>query len=257
MSPVLDVCNLLCEWCWRNLSRTSIKFEYNTDKPKDIVDGCIEAQKEILQGFWGNPNINKKRLKEAMEPLHFAISLTSEPTFYPKLPQLIDEIHGRNMTSFLVTNGTNPDTLKKLLSHQPTQTYITLPAPNKDIFLKVCKPLIKDGWEKIQESLHLLSQFNRSTMRLTLTKGLNNSRIRDYSTLIKKAQPDFVEVKSYSWVGSSRHRLKEENVFPHNEILEFAGRLAKESGLQVVDQKKESRVALLMYRDSKKRFLFP
>ena len=55
--------------------------------------------------------------------LFFAISLTGEPTLYPKLPELIKEIHSRGKTSFLVTNGQHPEVLQKLkidhIIHQP------------------------------------------------------------------------------------------------------------------------------------------
>ena len=37
----------------------------------------------------------KKIFEEAMKPIHFAISLTGEATFYPYLPELIDEINKR------------------------------------------------------------------------------------------------------------------------------------------------------------------
>ena len=65
-------------------------------------------------------------LKEAFKPIHFAISLSGEPTMYPKLPELIDEIHKRGMTAYLVTNGSYPDMVEKLINHEPTQFYITL-----------------------------------------------------------------------------------------------------------------------------------
>ena len=48
-----------------------------------------------------------------------------------------------------VENENNPDVAEfweKLIKHQPTQLYITLPAPDEKTYLKCCKPLIKDGW---------------------------------------------------------------------------------------------------------------
>ena len=72
-----------------------------------------------------------------MNPKHFAFSLSGEPTFYPRLPELIDELKKRNITSFLVTNGTNPEMLKKLIEHPPTQLYLTLPAPDEETYKKV------------------------------------------------------------------------------------------------------------------------
>ncbi len=77
------------------------------DEPADILDGAISAQKKLLSGFGGNPNADKKKLKEAQEPKHCAISLAGEPTFYPGINELIEECGRRGMTSFLVTNGTH------------------------------------------------------------------------------------------------------------------------------------------------------
>ena len=130
---------------------------------------------------------DKKRYKEAQKPKHFAISLAGEPTLYPKLPELIKEIHSRNMTSFLVTNGTNPSMIKKLIKNQPTQLYLTLPAPDEKTYEKVCSPLARNQWKKIIETSKLLKKFKRSTIRLTLVKGFNMIKPEKYAELIDKA----------------------------------------------------------------------
>jgi tRNA wybutosine-synthesizing protein 1 len=46
-------------------------------------------------------------------------------------------------------------------------------------------------------------------------------------------------------VGYSRQRLAYDRMPLHNEIMEFSKKLAKLIGLKVLDQKKESRVAVL------------
>ena len=66
-----------------------------------------------------------------------------------------------------------------------------------------------------------------------------------YASLIKKAKPDFVEVKGYMYVGSSQLRLEIENMPRHNEVKEFAAKISELSGMKVVDEKEESRVVLL------------
>jgi tRNA wybutosine-synthesizing protein 1 len=147
MTPALPFCNHRCIFCWRDINFTKARWEGKIDSPKDIVDGCIKEHIRYLHGFGGNKHANKKKLQESYAPNQFAISLSGEPTFYPKLPQLIDEIKSRKATAFLVTNGTNPEMLKKLIkNHEPTQLYITLPAPNEQIYKKVCNILA----EKIQ-----------------------------------------------------------------------------------------------------------
>jgi tRNA wybutosine-synthesizing protein 1 len=257
MTPSLHVCSHRCRWCWRDIDFTLPKWKGPVDDPNDIVDGCIEAQIEYLQGFGGNPKTNKKKYLQALKPKHFAISLSGEPTFYPKLPELIQELKKRKISSFLVTNGTNPAMLKKLLEKkiQPTQLYITLPAPDEATYKKVCNPLIKDGWKKIQESLKLLKKFKRSVVRLTLVKDVNMIKPEKYAELIEKSRPLFVEAKAYVWVGYSRQRLAIENMPLHNEIIDFAKKIEKNSSYKIIDEKKESRVVLLMKKDFKGRVM--
>ncbi len=254
MSPCF-ICNHRCIHCWRDIDFTPKKWSGKIDSPKEIVDKCIKAHVEYLYGFGGNEKADKKKYDEVGKPKHFAISLTGEPTFYPKLPKLIDEIKKRDMTAFLVTNGTNPVMIKKLIKYQPTQLYITLPAPDKKTYIKTCNPLIKDGWEKILKSLALLKTFKRSVIRLTLVKHENMIRPEEYAAIIKKFQPTFVELKAYMWVGFSRERLTIENMPLHSEIKEFAEQIAKDSGYKVIDEKNESRVVLLARREFKARIL--
>ncbi len=252
MTPSLPFCGNRCVWCWRDIEFTKPKWQGKVDDPKEIIDGCIEAQIKYLQGFGGNKKTDLARYKESKEPMHFAISLTGEPTLYPKLPQLIDELIARKITSFLVSNGTNPVMIRKLVKHQPTQLYVTLPAPDEGTYVKCCKPLIKDGWKKIIESLGLLKKFKRSVIRLTLVKGKNMIKAEKYAKLIKEARPLFVECKGYMWVGHSQKRLNIKDMPYHNEIKEFGSRIAKLSGYKVIDEKENSRVVLLAKKDSEK-----
>jgi len=249
MSPAVLNCFHRCQFCWRYLDYTIAKDVEKPDEPNMIIDGCINAQREILQGFLGNKKIDKKRFYEAMEPKHFALSLAGDACMYPKLPQLIDEIHRRKMTTFLVTNGTKPDMLKKLLKHKPTQLYITLPAPNKEEYKKICRPLIKDGWERLKESLSLISEFNRGTIRLTLAKELNMGNPESYTKLIKNIDFKFLECKAAMPVGYARYRLDYKQMPKHEEMKKFATKLSSLLDLKIIDEKKESRVFLLMKKD--------
>ncbi len=256
MSPAILNYLHSCQFCWRCLDYTLAKDVEKPDNPNTIIDGCISAQREILQGFLGNRKINKKRFYEAMNPKHFALSLAGDACMYPKLPQLIDEIHRREMTTFLVTNGTKPQMLKKLLKHKPTQLYITLPAPNKRIYKKVCKPTIKDGWERLMESLNLMQNFNRPTIRLTLAKKLNMCNVKDYARVIKDLDFKFLECKAAMPVGYARHRLLYEQMPTHKELRSFATKLSELLKLKIIDEKEESRVFLLSKEDSIDRKLF-
>ena len=258
MTPSLPYCTLRCVWCWRDIEHTVPKWTGKMNTPKKVVDECINQHVKYLQGFGGNKKTNKKRYAEAQKPLHFAISLAGEPTLYPELPGLISEIHKQDMSSFLVTNATNPKMLKQLKKKNtlPTQLYITLPAPNEVIFSKMCAPLAHHLWSNILESLKIMKELKaktRTTIRLTLTKGVNMLHPEQYAKLIKTAEPVFVECKGYMHVGYSKKRLEIKNMPRHAEIKTFAGKLAQHLGYKIIDEQKASRVVLLMKKDRKDR----
>ena len=85
---------------------------------------------------------------------------------------------------------------------------------------------------------------------MTLVKGLNFDHPELYADLIEKSGADYVEVKAYMHVGSSIHRLGKEAMPSHEEIQEFANRLAGECGYLVSDEHPVSLVVLLS-RDKK------
>ncbi|MBS3113129.1 4-demethylwyosine synthase TYW1 [Candidatus Woesearchaeota archaeon] len=257
MTPALPYCGHRCVFCWRDIAFTEPKWNGPVDEPKEIINGCIEAQVKYLQGFGGNDKADQKKYKESLNPLHFAISLSGEPTLYPRLPELIDEITKRGMTSFLVTNGTNPEMLEKIKGHEPTQLYLTLPAPDKESYIKTCHPIIKDSWEKILESIKIYNKINtRKTIRLTLVKNINLIKPEKYAELFKKIEANFFELKAYVWVGHSRKRLAQESMPMHHEIVEFAKMIIKNyPDLKIIDEKAESRVVLLAKKDFNGRIM--
>jgi len=250
MSPVLDLCNLKCRWCWRDIDYKGKKLPLKLDSPKDIINSCIEEHKELLQGFLGEAKTKKKIFEEAMKPMHFAISLTGEATFYPYLPELIDEINKRGFTSFLVSNGTNPKMINKLVKHQPTQIYITLPAPDKETYEKICSPLIKNGWENIIKSLKLLKHFKRSCIRLTLAKNMNLVSPEKYGKLLKPIKFNFLELKSAMPVGYARYRMAYAEMPSFLELNEFSKELCKHAGLKIINRQKVSTVILAVPKNA-------
>lgn len=214
------------------------------DEPADILDGAILAQRELLSGFGGNPNANRKKFLEAQNPKHCAISLAGEPTIYPNINGLIQECWKRGMTSFFVTNGLHPDVLKDII--EPTQIYISVTASDPKTYKAVCQPQVQAGWDKLNQSLELMPSFTcRKVIRLTLVKGLNLKDPKGYSELIGKAKPDFIECKAFMFVGYARGRLRMENMPSHDEIKGFASELAHETSYKIVNESKPSRVVLL------------
>ena len=95
------------------------------DNPKDIINGCILAQRKLLTGFKGYKKTNQKKFKEAQEPMQFAISLSGEPMVYEKIGELITELRKRRKTSFLVTNGLYPEKLEELKKKKANATALT------------------------------------------------------------------------------------------------------------------------------------
>ncbi|MCW1297009.1 MAG: 4-demethylwyosine synthase TYW1 [Candidatus Parvarchaeota archaeon] len=243
MTPNLTYCTQSCIFCWRSFQGTEIKMR-DFDEPQEIVEKSIEAQRSLLIGYKGDEKADKKKVEEAFEPKHVAISLAGEPTLYPKISELIKYFHQRKMTTFLVSNGTNPDALLKM--EPPTQLYITLAAPNENIYKKTCQPLVPGNWDRLNKTLEILPSIKtRKVIRLTLVKGLNMTGVKGYAELIKKASPNFVEVKAYMRVGFSRERLGEESMPRFEEIKSFADKLSDYSGYKIIDDKKDSRVVLL------------
>lgn len=246
MTPAMFFCTFNCLHCWRNFDYMLPKKNENWDDPEQIIDGCIDAQIEILQGFFGNSNVDRKKLSSAMKPKHFAISLSGEPTLYPYLPELIDGITGRNMTAFLVSNGTRPDMIESLLEHQPTNLYISFYGTNPEMYKKTAAPMVKDFWQKVLRSLNLLGKFGCNTVvRLTLAKRLNFSDPKGYAEIIEKTGAKFVECKAFMPVGGSRKAMKYEDMPFHEEIKTFAEEFEKHSSYRIINEKKDSRVVLL------------
>jgi len=196
------------------------------------ISCCIDTRNEIVKLInlsLTTPDEIMQTHSEALNPNHAAISLDGEPFLYPKLDGLVSEFRSRNMTTFIVTNGTLPERIESL-NPLPSQLYITLPAPNKDIYKKVCRPMIKNGWEKVSQSLGLVESLScRTVVRLTAVKNLNLSEkfIEDYIKIVEKVNPNFFEIKGFTLQARAlniKERLKSDKpiqyYFPTYEYLE-------------------------------------
>ncbi|MFA4945985.1 MAG: 4-demethylwyosine synthase TYW1 [Candidatus Micrarchaeia archaeon] len=250
MTPAMPACNQRCVFCWRDTTLFSEGWpaSFAADEPGKIIDDCVAGQRKLLTGFKGNAKADKGKWLEAQEPNQAAISLDGEPTLYPRLPELIREFRARGYTTFLVTNGTRPDVLRRLADEDalPTQLYVSLCAPTRDVYEKINLPVSPDNWDKLNETLTLLPSLEtRKALRLTLVKGLNAFDPAGYARLCRIAKPDFVECKSYMHVGYSLARLGAEAMLSHDEVRAFAREFADASGYLVTDEQPESRVVLL------------
>ena len=235
MAPAVPNCQQKCEFCWRDLSYTQTQWEGEYDDPKTIIDEAIKAQNNLLCGFFGNDKANKEKLEESKTPTNAAISLAGEPMLYPEIDELIAEFNRRNFTTFVVSNGQCVDKLKNL-ENEPYQLYLSLDAPTKKIYNDVCQPQISDGWDNLNQSLDTLASFNsRTCIRTTCVKGRNMINPEKYGELIKKSHPDFVEIKAYMCVGSSRYRLTPDNMPTFDEVKSFAQKIGENCGKKIVN----------------------
>ncbi|MDH7597020.1 MAG: 4-demethylwyosine synthase TYW1 [Methanothrix sp.] len=238
MTPTLH-CNHLCLHCWRPVD-DSFPLPERWTEPEDLLELVLREQRRILSGYWGSDVVDRERLHEASTPKHVAISLMGEPTFYPHLRGLIEAIDARGMTSFLVTNGTNPEALNDV---KPTQLYISLNAPDEDTYRKVS---CGREWDCILESLAMMRDLRcRTVVRITLVRGVNMFSPESYAQLLDNAEPDFIEVKAYMHLGRSRYRLSRDAMPSHEEVVSFALALSESTGYTLEDQVSLSRVVLL------------
>ena len=252
ITPSTFYCTLRCLHCWRlQPEDLSLGTVFNdtifptSDQPELIVQESIKAQQQILSGYNAHKTLDKRKYQEALHPTHAAISLTGEPTLYPFLDRLISEFHKKKMTTFLVTNGTNPKALSKL-NVEPTQLYVSLQAPDEKFFNRTCRPQISGAWQRIEESLEILRSFkNPTVLRLTLAKNHNMEKLDAYAKMINKTQSTYVEAKAYMFLGYSRQRLKFENMPMHHDIKYFSEKISSLTGYNIKDDAPESRVVLL------------
>lgn len=250
-------CDLGCTFCWRLIPEEH-GYKWNElnavekwDDPVMIVEGMINEQRRIVSGYKHGADTDQKmkRWEEARMPKHVALSLTGEPVFYPKMSALLNEFHKRGISTFLVHNGTLPEAISAL-NPLPTQLYISLQGPDEETYLKTTRPKVQNAWERYRAALKALSTLKtRTVLRMTLVKGLNMLNPEGYAELITLANPSYVEVKGFSFIGEARNNEKRglvmESVPSHEEIRNFSKRLAELTGYILTTEHMPSRVVLL------------
>ncbi len=260
ITPAVIWCHQNCTFCWRpaeNMKNPEIKEKL--DAPEDIINGLFKEREKLLSGFFGYTKTNQKLLAEAVIPSHVAISLSGEPTIYPKLPQMIKFLKTKKeiKSIFLVTNGQEPKMLAKLEKEKalPTQLYISIAAPDKEHHKIINRPKTRGSWEKLIKSLTICSKLKtRRVIRFTLIKGINDKPeyIKKYVKLFEKSNADFLEVKSYMYLGESRNTLKIDNMPNFDEVSIYARLIEKESKMyKIIDSVAQSRIVLLKNKKSK------
>ncbi|MDD5096612.1 MAG: 4-demethylwyosine synthase TYW1 [Candidatus ainarchaeum sp.] len=236
MSPSAAWCQQSCIFCWRPMEWMHKKFssKEDADSPEEIIEACVKSRKKLLSGIGGAHDVNRPLFQKSFSefPSHWAISLSGEPTLYPKLPELVKALRARKevKTIFVVSNGQEPSMIRKLKGAGLTNLYISVDAPTPALFKKINRSIYPNGWSRLKRSLSLMKNMDCNTViRFTLIKGLNDSPalLQKYAKLFSSAAPTYIEVKAYMFLGYSRLRLKEENMPSHEYVKEFSSKLLK------------------------------
>ncbi|KAK4390692.1 S-adenosyl-L-methionine-dependent tRNA 4-demethylwyosine synthase, partial [Sesamum angolense] len=223
-------CANKCVFCWRHHTNPVGKsWKWKMDDPLVIVDTAIELHTKMIRQMKGVPGVKAERLSEGLSPRHCALSLVGEPIMYPEINALVDELHRRRISTFLVTNAQFPERIKML--KPVTQLYVSVDAATKDSLKAIDRPLFGDFWERFIDSLKSLREKQQRTVyRLTLVKGWNTEDVDAYSGLFDVGSPDFIEIKGVTYCGSSAtSKLTMENVPWHSDVKEFSEAMAQKS----------------------------
>ncbi|CAD6214826.1 unnamed protein product [Miscanthus lutarioriparius] len=205
-------------------------WKWKMDDPLDIVNAAIDQHTKMVKQMKGLPGVKPEKLEEGLSPRHCVLSLVGEPIMCPEINALVDELHRRHISTFLVTNAQFPEKIKAL---KPiTQLYVSVDAATKESLKAVDRPLFSDFWERFLDSLKSLHEKDQRTVyRLTLVKGWNAEERDAYAKLLDLGQPDFIEIKGVTYCGSSAtSKLTMENVPWHSDVKEFSEVLASKSG---------------------------
>lgn len=261
-SPAGMFCENRCVYCWRPMEfYSAMKMQPEKVAPPDVIlSSLMEERERLIMGHYGDVLSDKKKINESLLPSHYAISLSGEPTMYPRLPELIKYLKHLPATKsvFLVTNGQEPEMLKKLQEEDalPTQLYLSTNAPNEDVFQLVNRPKYKDAWERWNASLKILSEMDtRTVLRVTLIRGYNDNDqlIPEYARIFNDGNTHFIEIKSYMHIGRSTNRLERSDMLGMSEVRHFANALIRQGETySVMDESEISRIVVLQ---NQKRFI--
>lgn len=261
-SPAGMHCENRCVYCWRPMEfYDSMEMDpTKVSDPEEIISNLMKERRKLIMGYYGDGRNDKQRLDESLLPSHYAVSLSGEPTMYPKLPELIKYLKKLPNTKsvFLVTNGQEPEMIERLSKEDalPTQLYLSTNAADFDSFIAINRPKHSDSWKRWNKTLDLLQNLKtRTVLRVTLIRNLNTKKemIPMFAKVFEDARPHFVEIKSYMHIGRSTNRLERDNMLEFDEVKNFAQRICQESKeFEIMDDSEISRIVVLQ---NKKRMI--
>ena len=222
-------CANKCVFCWRHHKNPVGKeWRWKTDDPEFIVEQAVQTHVKMIQEARGIPGVRMDRWRQAHTVRHCALSLVGEPIMYPRIHELLGSLHHRHISTFLVTNGQHPAAIETL--RPITQLYVSVDAPTKQSLIEIDRPLFRDAWERLRESLaHLKRKGQRTVARLTVVKGWNSDELNGYAQLIALGHVSLVEVKGVTFCGKSdASNLNMSNTPWHHEVVKLTQQLQRE-----------------------------
>ena len=254
VSPALTWCTERCSFCWRSESYASGDDMSNVkhEDPREIILGMIEGQRKLLSGYGGNQEVSREHWERSLKPKHVAISLSGEPTLYEHLDEFLEICHELGMSTFLVTNGTQPKVLENL-NTLPTQLYLTLAGATKNTHSAITRPFNpQESWNNLLETIELFPSLNtRKVIRMTLVKGKNMKEAESYADLFEKSEAHFLEAKGFVSVGDARNNYGYDRMPNLIDIVEFSESICDktENRLKIIDQSASSCAVLMAKED--------
>ena len=248
-------CANKCVFCWRHHDNpVGTSFRWKVDEPEVLLDGFEREHKALIRACKGVPGVRPERLAEATKQVrHCALSLVGEPIIYPRINEFLDAMHGRGISSFMVTNAQFPEQMETL--RPCTQLYISVDAPTAAELKAVDRPLFPDFWERFLTCVDMLREKKQRTVfRMTLVNGWNTEQLDKYVELVRRAQPDFVEVKGVTYCGDSKASPLTIKHCPfHHEVRAYCAAMAAAlgAGYEVASEHAHSNIVLLAKTDFK------
>lgn len=196
-------CASKCVFCWRHHKNpVGTEWRWKEDDPAFIVEEAVELHKSMINEMRGVPGVRPDRLEEGYQVKHCALSLVGEPIMYPRINEMMKELHNRKISTFMVTNAQFPQEVKAL--DPVTQLYVSVDAATRDSLKAIDRPLFKDFWERFQGALqNMRDKQQRTVYRLTLVSGWNMTEVDAYAQLVEEGLPDFIEIKAVTYCGKS------------------------------------------------------
>ena len=182
-------CANKCVFCWRHHKNpVGTEWRWKEDGPEMIVSEAVRLHQGMINEMRGVPGVQTERLQEAFTVRHCALSLVGEPIMYPRINEMLAELHKRDISSFMVTNAQFPDSISNL--DPVTQLYVSVDASTRDSLKAIDRPLFRDFWERFLSSLEELKRKQQRTVyRMTLVKSWNMDEAEGYADLIEAGQP--------------------------------------------------------------------